>query len=211
MSVFSKFHRLVPAFVGSALAVVVFCSPALAQLELDFNSDYRDAEYYDANFLARMLDHDAVTIAMAELGEGRAVHAELVAWCADMTATQNGESSQMQTWLSQWYGEQHQPVLNAESQQNIATLTGLAGEEFEVMFLRLMIAHQLAALKWSVPCTHHADHAELADACENLQAQQSARVVQMRTWLCDWYGICAPNDQTAGVTTTWSAMKAYYR
>lgn len=33
-------------------------------------------------------------------------------------------------------------------------------------------------------------HPELVDICANIVETQVAEITQMRTWLCEWYGVC---------------------
>ncbi len=202
-------RRAAAILPGSALAFLLVCAPATAQPDQGFDDPFRAAEYFDANFLTHMIDHHAMAVAMAELCDGRAVHAELQALCTQMAADQNAEVAQMQVWLDQWYGLQHDPVMDDEGMHQLEMLDGATGEDFEIMFMTMMIAHHHGAVKVVVPCSERADHEELADLCAGMHDMQLEEIVQMETWLCEWYGICG--GQSPVLTTTWSTVKALHR
>ena len=54
----------------------------------------------------------------------------------------------------------------------------------------MMIKHHLAAIKEASDCVERAFHEELRDLGENIVTAQAAEIEQMRTWLCEWCGIC---------------------
>jgi hypothetical protein len=199
------------SLLGCALVVALLGSPVSAELGPEIEGLFRATEYYEINFLADMIDHHAMTIAMSELCEDRAVHQELLAMCVQMAAAQTAEIIQMQTWLNQWYNLDYQPALDDEDLHHLQMLGETTGAEFEIMFLRLMIAHHDGAVKQAVPCTMRAEHAELADLCVEMHDMQIQEIAQMRDWLCDWYDICDPNDQSPTIAITWGAVKSLHR
>ena len=197
--------------LGIVVVVSLLGSPASARLDEEFDAPYRAAEYFEINFLAQMINHHGMAVAMADLCGGRAVHQDLVTFCEQMAAAQGAEIAQMQTWLEQWFGLQHQPMMDDSGMQQLAMLGATTGEEFEVMFLRMMIAHHDGAIKSALPCTQRAVHEELAELCADMHDMQMQEITQMRGWLCNWYDLCSPDDQSATVATTWGAVKSLYR
>lgn len=51
-----------------------------------------------------MADHHAMAVHMAEMCLEKAIHAELLATCEQIIATQSAEMEMMQAWLADWYG-----------------------------------------------------------------------------------------------------------
>ena len=198
-----------PALLGSALILLLSCPPAIAQPEQDLAAPIWDTEYFDVNFLTSLIDHHAVTVAMAELCAGRALHADLLAMCAQMTVVRTAEIAELQASLTLWYDLQHEPTLDDDELHQIEMLGSATGEEFEIMFLTMMIAHHHGATKVANLCAGHAEHAELTDLCAVIHDAQAQEIAQMRAWLCDWYGIC-DDSQSPAVATTWGALKALH-
>jgi uncharacterized protein (DUF305 family) len=69
-------------------------------------------------------------------------------------------------------------------------LASLSGAEFEIEFMQMMIKHHLAAIREASKCVERAYHDELRELCEDIITTQAAEIEQMRTWLCEWYGVC---------------------
>ena len=69
-------------------------------------------------------------------------------------------------------------------------MAGMTAEEFEVMFLEMMIRHHWGAIVKASTCVDRASHDELVALCEDIVIARSLEIEQMRTWLCDWYAVC---------------------
>ena len=74
---------------------------------------------------------------------------------------------------------------NAEAGKN----AGKAGAEFEIEFMQMMTKHHLKAIREASKCVDRVYHAELRELCENIITTQAVEIRQMRTCLCQWYGI----------------------
>ncbi len=72
---------------------------------------------FDRAFLEAMIAHHQSAVAMAQVALQQAQHQELRDLASSIVETQNGEITQMQTWLAQWYGAT--PVAEASNAQQV--------------------------------------------------------------------------------------------
>jgi uncharacterized protein (DUF305 family) len=145
---------------------------------------------YEVDFLEGMIDHHAMAVQMATLCEARAVHEELRALCTQIRESQSPEIATMQGWLASWYSDPYQPEMSSGDMKRMDKLASLAASEFEIAFMEMMIKHHAKAVKEASTCLERAYHPELLSLCQNIIDTQTREIVQMRTWLCQWYGIC---------------------
>jgi uncharacterized protein (DUF305 family) len=142
---------------------------------------------YETRFMTRMIDHHTMAVMMGEACLERALHAELRAMCQDIVANQSAEVEMMQTWLQEWYDVTYMPDVNLN---RMSHLMSLSGEEFEVAFMRSMIRHHLMAVREGTQCVERAYHPDLVAMCTDIVRAQLEEIQTLRTWLCQWYGIC---------------------
>lgn len=91
----------------------------------------------------------------------------------------------MQTWLQTWYDSSYQPEMTPGSMQRMEKLASLAGAEYEIRFLELMIRHHRMAVIEGARCMERAYHPELIGLCESIVASQAEEIRLMRSWLCE--------------------------
>lgn len=166
------------AWTSAAPAVAAAPAPAraTAQHELRFSED--------------MIEHHTMAVHMGEMCLEKATHEDLKATCAEVVAMQSEEISTMRSWLGPWYGVSYSPYIMQGQHNMMELMAGMSAEEFEVMFLKMMIRNHWSAVVKASACVDRALHEELVALCEDIIIAQPAEVEQMRTWLCDWYGIC---------------------
>lgn len=145
---------------------------------------------YEVRFLQGMIHHHMMAVHMASLCDGRAVHPELLAMCSGIVTTQQQEIATMQSWLQEWYGVTHEPVMMPGHMREMEKLAALSGVEFEVAFMQTMIKHHQGAVREGSQCMTRAYHEELRTLCEDMTVTQTLEIAQMREWLCEWYSIC---------------------
>lgn len=161
--------------------------PALA----DAPAPTHSTAQFEVKFMEDMMEHHHMAVMMAELCLARATeHAALRDLCQSIITTQMQEIHQLHTWLEQWYGIQHEPMMSGMG--GMQHLDRLSGAEFEMAFMQMMIRHHEGAIREANKCLDRAYHTELEGLCQNIIATQSAEIQQLQTWLCDWYGICKP-------------------
>jgi uncharacterized protein (DUF305 family) len=145
---------------------------------------------YEVRFMTMMIDHHNMAIEMARLCEGRTVNPELQQMCEDVITAQTAEIADMQTWLNDWYGVQHEPMMEPKDERMLARLAALQGEEFERAFMPALIKHHSIALVRARQCQKRAFHEELIAMCQMMEEMQTAEITQLREWLCQWYQKC---------------------
>ena len=145
---------------------------------------------FEIRFMQDMIDHHQMAVMMAEQCVAKAVHEDLRTLCQNIITTQTREIQEMQSWLRDWYGVNYEPQMKPGDMKMIERLASLSGAEFEIEFMEMMIKHHLAAIREASKCEDRAYHEELRELCENIITTQAAEIEQMRTWLCQWYGVC---------------------
>ena len=166
--------------VGLALNVGLATSmPLLA----DSPAPEQSIANYEVRFMEEMIDHHAMAVMMGELCLEKAVHQELRTMCEEIIAAQTQEIETMQSWLQEWYGISYEPQMKPGDMQEMEKLAATSGEEFEIMFMEMMIKHHAKAIKQATQCTERAYHDALVDMCEDIITTQQAEIEQMQTWL----------------------------
>jgi uncharacterized protein (DUF305 family) len=67
-------------------------------------------------------------------------------------------------------------------------LAELQGEEFEVAFMSMMIAHHRSATEMAQWILDRTENAEILKAAQTIIEDQEAEIGQMTGWLQEWYG-----------------------
>jgi uncharacterized protein (DUF305 family) len=145
---------------------------------------------YEVRFLEGMIDHHAMAVHMGEMCLQKSIHPELKTLCQNIVSSQAQQIQQMQSWLQSWYGISFQPQMTTGEMQQMQRLASMSGAEFEIEFMERMIRHHWKAVVEGSQCIDRAHHQELVNLCENIVLTQTAEIQQMRTWLCQWYGVC---------------------
>jgi uncharacterized protein (DUF305 family) len=172
------------------MALIFAAAATPAQTATSGPAPDRATARYEIDFMQDMIDHHAMAIEMAQMCLEKAIHEELRQLCGEIIAAQQEEIQQMQSWLQQWYGISYSPQMKPGDMRMMEKMAELSGAEFEIEFMQMMIKHHLKAIREASKCVERVFHDELREMCENIIVTQAAEIEQMRTWLCDWYGIC---------------------
>ena len=149
------------------------------------------AAQFEIEFLEMMIDHHQMALHMSDLCLDRAVNEDLVDLCGRIAGSQAAEIEEMQGWLLDWYGIEHEPMMGDPAHhEHMMHLEMLSGEEFETAFLQMMSEHHAMAVEDGTECLRSAEHRELRGLCRNIVAIQLREIAQMESWLCRWYGDC---------------------
>jgi uncharacterized protein (DUF305 family) len=106
---------------------------------------------------------------------------------------QREEILQAQTFLHDFYGIEHAPVITPENQQMINILKQAApGHDFIHNFLEILSRHHYMATTRSSECIVASDvaHVDLEECCRGIVYMQLMEIDEMRHLLCEQYGIC---------------------
>ncbi|MGV3519951.1 DUF305 domain-containing protein [Luteitalea sp.] len=174
-------------FCGAALTLLLAAGvPATADTPAPTQAQAR----YEVRFMTDMIDHHHMAIMMSEICLTNATHEELKALCADIIAAQQQEIVTMQMWLQDWYGVSYAPQMTQGDMQRMERMSEMFGREFELEFLKSMIRHHWKAVVRATGCLDRAYHDALIAMCEDIVVAQVTEIETMRTWLCQWYGLC---------------------
>lgn len=138
----------------------------------------------DVAFLQGMIPHHEQALEMTALAEDRAEDPELVALADQMDRVQSQEVTLMESMLESW-GEPRDPLfppqhshesLGMASGADMETLASLSGEDFDALFLSLMIDHHRGALQMG---DHHAGEDALPEVSDLSRAIRSGQLVEI--------------------------------
>lgn len=196
-------------FVLLALAfVVVFVYSVLAGITpILANGPAQDPDTakFETDFMQKMIDHHNMATEMAKVCLQKAAHEELRGMCQNIIDSQTKEIQEMQSWLQSWYQITKEPMMMAEGEQMMSQLNAASGDEFDKMFMQMMIEHHTTAIEEATACVKRAEHQELKDLCQNIITSQQQEIEQMQTWLAQWYNVSANMAQATpalNATTT---------
>ena len=127
----SRLPRPFIALLVAGALLGVFAGPAAASGPA---SDPASARF-EVRFMSAMIDHHAMAIEMAGLCPGRALHEPLLETCSTIIAAQSAEIADMQSWLSDWYGVSHSPMMRPGDERMLDRFAAMSGPAFEVEFM----------------------------------------------------------------------------
>ena len=158
----------------------------------------------EQTFMAGMIPHHAMAIAMAREELAKGVHPQLKAMAQQIITSQQQDIAQMRSWLQQWYGMTQEQALAAAPAQARALIDQMgammqtqmvapmqqapAGEQTDLTFLRLMIPHHEMAIIEARAAAPRFAHPQLSMFAGHIITSQLSEVGQMRRWLHEWYG-----------------------
>jgi uncharacterized protein (DUF305 family) len=173
-------------------AVTLACLPLLAATPALASgpAPTRAEAVFEVDFLQDMIDHHAMAVMMAQMCIQKATHDELRTLCESIVAAQTAEIQLMQSWLQEWYGISYTPDMKKSAEKRMQRMMQLSGADFEIAFMDMMIRHHWKAVIEGRMCIDRAYHPELVALCQNIVETQSAEIIEMQTWLCEWHGIC---------------------
>ena len=178
-----------PVLLVIALVIVglaAFAAPVAAEAPAPNPS----TATFETRFMRRMIDHHTMAVEMAELCVEKAIHDELQDMCQEMVTTQSQEIELMQSWLSNWYEMTYEPKMTSRAMRRMERMAAMDNEEFEIAFMKQMIHHHEDAIRDAKQCLKRVYHEDLLNLCRNIIETQSAEIIEMEAWLCEWYAIC---------------------
>jgi uncharacterized protein (DUF305 family) len=183
-------HKMMASIIFAFALVIGTVISATAQTQEAGSAPNRGTARYEIDFMQDMIDHHAMAIMMSEMCLEKAVHDELRTLCQEIISAQQQEITEMQSWLLEWYGISYSPQMKPGEMRMMEKMAQMSGAEFEIEFMEMMIKHHLKAIREASKCVDRVYHGQLRELCENIITSQAAEIEQMRTWLCQWYGIC---------------------
>ncbi len=150
---------------------------------------------HDRFYIANMIAHHQGAVDMAKLAQTSAKHTELKSMANDIISTQTTEINNMLSWQKAWgypasSGEMMEDHSGMMMMDEMATsmkeLEGKTGDEFDKVFLKMMIEHHESAVAMSRPGAKNAGHQEVKDLAKAVIEAQTKEIAQMRQWQTEW-------------------------
>ena len=139
----------------------------------------------EREFMQMMVAHHRSAIAMAELVLERTERPEVRRLAEEIIEAQQAEVARMQGWYEEWFGEPLRPD-EAGGMMDMSELEN-AGEDFDRVFLRMMIAHHASAIVMAESLRMGEPRGEIAMLAEEIVAAQAKEIGQMQSWRERWY------------------------
>ncbi|MEO5859221.1 MAG: DUF305 domain-containing protein [Pyrinomonadaceae bacterium] len=144
-------------------------------------------------FIDTMIAHHQGAIDMAQLVNTRTQRDEMKKLAHSIVEEQQREIADMQSWRKKWFGDA-KPALNMDfpgmktgmAGMDMAKLSALKSNEFDVEFIRQMIPHHEGAIEMAKALKTDENHAELGVLADSIIRTQSAEIEQMKGWLGTW-------------------------
>lgn len=143
---------------------------------------------FDKTFLPLMTAHHQSAVAMAEEALKKAQHTEIKDLSKNIISTQNAEMTKMNQWFTNWFpGENFSHNDGGMGAHMMQMLSVKNGAEFDMEFLRLMIAHHRDGVMMAKMATTNAAHAEVKNLAQSIITAQEKEIAQMQKWQQDWF------------------------
>jgi uncharacterized protein (DUF305 family) len=156
-------------------------------------------EDLDAHFIEMMIPHHEGAIEMAEVALERSNRPEVRLLAEGIIEAQSREIADMRTWYEDWYGAEvpdyadymrgGMGMMGGADHMfgDTDELSRVSDEEFDRVFLQMMIPHHQMALAMTAGLLSESERPEMRQLADNIQTSQSAEIEVMRGWLQDWY------------------------
>lgn len=152
-------------------------------------------------FLASMVPHHEDAVAMASLALERSRRPQIRRLAREIIRAQNAEVAMMQSWYSEWYGEEivgagheegmpgmdHGPVETGSETMDLGRLEDATGDEFDLEFLTMMIPHHAGAIVMADAAMAGAGRGLVTMLAGDVIATQSAEIGRMQRWRDEWF------------------------
>lgn len=198
--------KILPVIVLPTILALTGCvsianepAPSVETVETSTAPAY---SHYDVMFMKQMIMHHEAALEASHLAVVQSSNPEIIALAESILNEQSDEVEMLNAWAGEAsagyvkggghsqgsmnhgmgdeeYSMHHGGGLGYESQ--LVELSGLSGEEFDVMFLKFMVAHHEDAVLMSEE--FRTDNIELADYAAGVVVSQKAEIDKMLTLL----------------------------
>ncbi|WP_093802326.1 DUF305 domain-containing protein [Streptomyces sp. Wb2n-11] len=140
----------------------------------------------DFSYARMMIEHHGQALVMTELAPKRAASAKVKRLAERIAAAQGPEIGAMRGWLDNNGGKKHRGGHDHASMPGMATEKQLArlraarGEEFDRLFLELMVIHHEGAVGMATEVLSQGNNVQVEEMATDVLAQQSAEIGRMR-------------------------------
>lgn len=186
MNTFKRVINGAAAALGTALALTA-CGQASE--EAAGTSSQEQHNEADVNFAQMMIPHHEQAVEMADLADDRAGE-EVGQMSEEIRDAQGPEIEQMQQMLQDWGADSdedmdHSGMAGMLSDEQMEELATSEDEEFDTLFLELMIEHHEGAVDMAETVLEEGNAPEAQQLAGEIVQTQEEEVEQMRTMLGD--------------------------
>jgi len=181
-------NRIVAALPG-LLLVLIGAAACGDNGEPDGAGDRQGFNDADVQFATDMIPHHAQALEMVNLTMGRKLSPEVRALADDIMAAQGPEVEQMVDMLEEWgqpvpetsldhsgHGMAETDMPGMASPEEMASLEAAQGEQFEQMFLTMMIEHHRGAIEMAEEELANGQNAEAQLLAESIREAQQQEI-----------------------------------
>lgn len=148
---------------------------------------------YDLHYIDMMIEHHRMGIDMAKMAQNKASHAELKDFATKMAEDQQKDTEQLQKWRDEWYaGKPKSEHMNMPGmkmpQMDMSKLEAAAGNDFDVMFIDMIVPHHQMAIDMSKDALKKAKQAPLKAFARTTIDKQQKEKAQLSKWRAAWGG-----------------------
>jgi uncharacterized protein (DUF305 family) len=181
---------LVAILVTVALAI----AGALAQHPAGHGAKMAD-QPYDLHYIDMLIEHHQMGIDMATMAQNKASHAELKDLATKMVGEQQKDQDQLKKWRDEWYAgkpksdHMKMPGMKMSGMKmpmDMSKLEAASGNDFDVMFLDMIIPHHQMAIDMSKDALKKAQHAQLKTFARTTIDKQQKEKAQLSKWRAAW-------------------------
>ncbi|WP_195724682.1 DUF305 domain-containing protein [Herbaspirillum sp. CAH-3] len=198
MRISSKVALATAAFIASAAAFSQTQPAEVSPRQSTAEPQHGDAmttssHSYDEQFLDTMAKHHEEAVQMAELVDSRSAHDQLKQMAKNTIDDQGAEIAQLRKWKSQWFPNKGSAVnmklpgmMQSMKGMSMEKLQSSQGDEFDAMFLDMMIKHHRGALTMAQDAIKKSRHPEIVAFSKKVISQQEEEISTMSRWKKEW-------------------------
>lgn len=145
--------------------------------------DFNDA---DATFATNMIPHHRQAVEMAELAETRAARPQVKALATKIKGAQDPEIQTMSDWLTSWGKPAPDDMDMSGSmpgmmcQDDMTSLKGMSGSDFDQKFLTMMIEHHQGAIEMAKTEQRDGISADAIALARQIEQAQTREITTMQ-------------------------------
>lgn len=159
----------------------------------DVRPEASDLNEADIEFLQEMIPHHWGAVTMANLVPTHTDREPLVELAEEMASAQSDQIARMEAILAEAdvsYRTDNVPeasdIPGMPSEDGMATLRTVVGEEFDLTFVNLMTAHHRGAVILARRVLEEGQSAAIADMAERMIASQRAEIYALYEYYLEW-------------------------
>lgn len=181
--------------VAIPMVMILAVAGAWAQHPAGHGAKMADSTY-DLHYIDMQIEHHQRGIDMAKLAQQKASHAELKTRAAKMVEDQQKDQAQLKKWRDEWYaGKPKSDHMNMPGMAgmkmpplDMGQLQAAAGNDFDLMFIDMIVPHQQMAINMSREALKQAQHAQLKTFARTSIDKQQKEKAQLHKWRAAWGG-----------------------